>query len=174
MNKIKHVLYATDQSQCALEAYEYAVSIAEQYSAELTLLNVIQEAPDLSIFDIDMGRSSSEKKWLQARREYIRKARDEYIANVKAEYGKTCADANDIIVETGIPSRMILLIAREKGCDFIVMGMRGKGKSLNDALMGDTIRHVLHQARVPVMVVPPCERKEPSGKESSTVVSLQR
>ena len=176
MNRIKHILYATDRSQCALEAYEYAVSLAEQYSAKLTLLNVIQEAPDLSIFDIDMGRSSSEKKWLEARREYIQKARDEYIENVKAEYGKTCADANDIIVETGIPSKMILLIAREKNCDFIVMGVRGKGKTLNDALMGDTIRRVLHQARMPVLVVPPCDEKTASEEKDSgsKVVTLQR
>lgn len=175
MTTIQHILYATDQSQCALEAYEYAVSIARQYRARLTLLTVIQEAPDLSIYDINMGRSSSEKKWLEARREYIQKTRDEYIENIKAEYEKTCAGADEIIVETGIPSKIILLIADEKKCDFIVIGMRGKGKTLNDALMGDTVRRVLHQARQPVLVVPPHEEAvEESAESRSNVVALDK
>jgi nucleotide-binding universal stress UspA family protein len=172
MTEIKHVLYATDQSQCALDAYEYAVSIASLHGAKLTLLNVIQEAPDLSIFDIDMGRSSSEKKWLEVRREYIQKTRDDYIDDIKSEYGKKCVGADEIIVETGIPSKMILLIAQEKNCDFIVMGVRGKGKTLNDALMGDTVRRVLHHASQPVLVVPPHEEAMNKSKESKS--SLKR
>jgi nucleotide-binding universal stress UspA family protein len=114
MSKIKHVLFATDQSPCALEAYEYALSFAEQQGAKLTILSVIQESPDLSIFDIDMGRSSSEKKWLEGRREYIQNAKDNFIDNIKTEYRKKYAKADDVIVEMGIPSKMILLIAREK------------------------------------------------------------
>ncbi len=172
MNTIQHILYATDQSKCALQAYEYAVSLARQYGAKLTLLNVIQEAPDLSVFDINMGRSSSEKKWLEARREYIQKTRNQYIENIKAEYGEKCADANEIIVETGIPSKIILLIAEEKNCDFIVMGVAGKGKTLNDALMGDTVRRVLHQARQPVLVVPPHEVAINASKVSN--INLKR
>ncbi|MGB5261823.1 MAG: universal stress protein [Gammaproteobacteria bacterium] len=175
MTTIQHILYATDQSKCAQEAYAYAVSIAKAYGAKLTLLNVIQEGPDLSVFDINMGRSSSEKKWLEARREYIQKTRDEYIENIKAEYGKKCADANEIIVEMGMPSTIILLIAKEKNCDFIVMGVRGKGKTLNDALMGDTVRRVLHQAKQPVLIVPPHEEAiEESIESKSNVVALDK
>ena len=174
MIKIKHVLFATDQSPCAQEAYEYAISFAELHGAKLTLLNVIQEAPDLSVFDINMGRSSSEKKWLEARREYIQNARDSYIEDIKTEYKKKYPMADDIIVEMGIPSKMILLIAEEKDCDFIVMGIRGKGKTLNDALMGDTVRRVLHQAKQPVLVVPPCQEAKHKGKDSVTnVVKLE-
>jgi nucleotide-binding universal stress UspA family protein len=174
MIKIKHVLFATDQSPCALEAYEYALSFAEQQGANLTILSVIQESPDLSIFDIDMGRSSSEKKWLEGRREYIQNAKDNFIDNIKTEYRKKYAKADDVIVEMGIPSKMILLIAREKKCDFIVMGMCGKGKSLHGALMGDTVRHVLHQAKQPVLVVPPCEEaKQGRRKDDSNVVALE-
>jgi len=174
MIKIKHLLFATDQSPCALQAYQYAVSFAALHAAKLTLLTVIQEAPDLSIFDINMGRSSSEKKWLEAKREYIQNARDSYINSVKTDYKNNYAEADEIIVEMGIPSKMILLIAGEKGCDFIVMGFSGKGKTLNDALMGDTVRRVLHQARLPVLVVPPCEQANSSHKMSnSNVVMLE-
>ena len=55
MNMIKHVLFATDHSEDSLEAYQYALSIAGQYGATLTLLHVIADAADLSVFDINMG-----------------------------------------------------------------------------------------------------------------------
>ena len=70
---------------------------------------------------------------------------------------------------------MILLIAKEKNCDFIVMGMKGKGKTLNDALLGDTVRRVLHQARQPVLVIPPHEGAVTGATEGrNNVVALDK
>ena len=155
MNMIKHVLFATDDSEDALEAYQYALSIAGQYDARLTLLHVIAETSDLSVFDINMGRSTSERKWLEAKREYLQSIREDYTKRIKDEYGKEYANTDEIIVETGIPSKIIVLVAEDKNCDFIVMGMRGKGRTLGDALMGDTVRRVLHRSKLPVLVVQP-------------------
>ena len=155
MNMIKHVLFATDDSEDALEAYQYALSIAGQYDSRLTLLHVIAETSDLSVFDINMGRSTSERKWLEAKREYLQSIREDYTKRIKDEYGKEYANTDEIIVETGIPSKIIVLVAEDKNCDFIVMGMRGKGRTLGDALMGDTVRRVLHRSKLPVLVVQP-------------------
>jgi len=158
---IKHVLFATDDSEDALEAYQYALSIAGQYDARLTLLHVIVDTTDLSVFDINMGRSTSERKWLEAKREYLQSTRQDYTKRIKDEYGKEYANTDEIIVEIGIPSKIILLVAENKNCDFIVMGMRGKGRTLGDALMGDTVRRVLHRSKLPVLVVQPSgESKE--------------
>jgi len=43
--KIENILYATDLSKSAQHAFSYAVSLASQYRAKLTLLNVIPEEP---------------------------------------------------------------------------------------------------------------------------------
>jgi len=160
MHMIKHVLFATDNSEDALEAYQYALSIAGQYQARLTLLHVIADAADLSVFDISMGRSTSERKWLEAKREYLQKSREDYSKSIIDEYGKEYASTDEIVVEIGIPSKIILLVAENKHCDFIVMGMRGKGRTLGDALMGNTVRQVLHHSKLPVLVV------QPSGETS--------
>jgi nucleotide-binding universal stress UspA family protein len=40
------------------------------------------------------------------------------------------------------------------------MGMRGKGRTLGDALMGNTVRQVLHRSKVPVLVVQPSEKEK--------------
>jgi len=121
----------------------------------LTLLHVIAETSDLSVFDINMGRSTSERKWLEAKREYLQSIREDYTKRIKDEYGKEYANTDEIIVEIGVPSKIILLVAENKNCDFIVMGMRGKGRTLGDALMGDTVRRVLHRSKLPVLVVQP-------------------
>ena len=155
MNMIKHVLFATDDSEDALEAYQYALSLAEHYSARLTLLHVVHESGDLSVFDINMGRSTSERVWLEARREYLQSTRDAYCKKIREEYGKEYAGADEVVVELGIPAKIILLVAEDKNCDFIVMGMRGKGRTLGDAILGDTVRRVLHRSKVPVLVVRP-------------------
>ncbi|MGB5606220.1 MAG: universal stress protein, partial [Gammaproteobacteria bacterium] len=65
--------------------------------------------------------------------------------------------------------------AKEKNSDFIVIGMRGRGRTLNETLMGDTARHVLHNAKVPVLVVPPCDDKKLNKEKQgdSKVVSLK-
>ena len=159
MINIKHILYATDNSKNARDAYEYASSIAHQYDAKLTLLHVIQDAFDLSVFDINMGRSSSERKWLESRNEYLEKRRQEITETVEAEYSSEGICADHIIIEEGIPASVILHMADEKKCDFIVMGMTGRGRTLEEAIMGDTVRRVLHRSKLPVLVVEPIEQK---------------
>lgn len=166
MVEIKHILYATDHSQNAREAYLYARSIASKYDAKLTMLHVIQESTDLSVFDINMGRTSSEKKWLEMRREYLEETLKEAVREVEEECSKQDINADKILVEKGVPSKMILLVAEENGCDFIVMGMKGRGGTLENAIMGDTLRRVLHNSRLPVLVVEPFSEKKQKAKKS--------
>jgi len=151
---IKHVLYATDHSENAQFAFAYAASIADRYGAKLTLLHVMPEFPDSSIFDMNIERSVSAKKWLTIKKEYLQSAKEELISKTRADFGRDVNDNYDIVVETGSPSQMIMLVAAERQCDFIVMGLKGKG-TLTDPLMGDTVRRVLHQSKQPVLVVQP-------------------
>lgn len=157
---IKHVLYATDHSENAQVAFAYAASIADRYGAKLTLLHVMPGLPDSTIFDVNMERSVSAKKWLMIKKEYLQSARQEIINKTKSEFGLGITDNYDIVVETGTPSQMILLVAKERNCDFIVMGLKGK-TTYKDPLMGDTVRRVLHRSKLPVLVV------HPPGAEAS-------
>jgi nucleotide-binding universal stress UspA family protein len=155
MNMIKNVLFATDDSEDALEAYQYAMSIAGQYDARLTLLHVIAETSDLSVIDINMGRSTGERKWLEAERGYLQGIREDYSKRVKDEYGKEYANTDETIVEIGVPPKNILPGAENKNCDFIVMGMRERCRTPGDALVGDTVSREQHRSKLPVLVVQP-------------------
>jgi nucleotide-binding universal stress UspA family protein len=153
--QVKHLLYATDHSENAQVAFAYAANIAEKFGAQLTLLHVMPGLPDSTTFDVNMERSVSAKKWMTIKKEYLQSAKEEIINRTKLEFGLEEDNIYDIVVETGSPAKMILLVAAERKCDFIVMGLKGKGTL--DSLMGDTVRRVLHQSKQPVLVVQPPE-----------------
>ena len=54
-------------------------------------------------------------------------------------------------MEIGNPVKMILHVAKERKCDLIVMGSKGRG-TLDDAMMGNTVTGVLRRAKIPVLV----------------------
>jgi nucleotide-binding universal stress UspA family protein len=150
---IKHILYTTDFSENARYAFAYATCIANQFSAKLTLLHVVQEhLLDLLIFDVGAERSSSVPKRLSIEKEHFQKAKETVIEKAKTEYGWAGVDSHDILVEKGNPVQLILRVSEERNCDFIVMGIKGRGV-LEDSVMGDTVRRVLRRSKNPVLVV---------------------
>lgn len=150
---IKHVLYTTDFSENARYAFAYAERIAKKFDAKLTFLHVIrEELADLLIFDVGADRSGGMPKRLSIEKEQLKEAKRVLLDKAKTEYcWKTC-DPNNIVVERGNPVKVILQVAKERNCDFIVMGIKGRG-SLEDALMGDTVRQVLRRSEQPVLVL---------------------
>jgi nucleotide-binding universal stress UspA family protein len=151
---IKHLLYTTDFSENAQIAFAYAERIANQFQAKLTLLHVIrEELLDLLIFDVGVDRSGSVPKRLSIEKEHLQRAKEAFKRKAKSDYGWEAIDSDDIVVEKGNPVKMILRVAEERNCDFIVMGIKGRG-SLEDAMMGDTVRRVLRRSKRPVLVLP--------------------
>jgi nucleotide-binding universal stress UspA family protein len=63
-----------------------------------------------------------------------------------------------VSVRVGAPAREILAQAEDSNADVIVMGMRGLGGPQR-LILGSTSQHVLERARVPVLVVPPPDRR---------------
>lgn len=148
-----HILYATDFSENANHACSYAKSLSDQYDAEITLLHVIKdELPSLLIFDVGMDRTSKEaSNRFTKQKELFEEQKSELISKIRAEYGDETGVKN-IIVERGHPVKIIVNVAEKHNCDLIVMGMKGRS-SLEDILMGDTVRHVITSSKIPVLVV---------------------
>jgi len=63
-----------------------------------------------------------------------------------------------VAVRVGNAAREILTQAEESNADVIVMGMRGLGGA-QKFLLGSTSQHVLERAAIPVLVVPPPDRR---------------
>jgi nucleotide-binding universal stress UspA family protein len=106
--RFHHVLFATDFSKESLAAAPYALSMAQENEARLTLLHVMKqpEALDKTVED----RISSAMFRLRG------------IVPASAE--DWCRP--DAVVRFGTPADQILNVARETDADLIVLGVRGR------------------------------------------------
>lgn len=155
--QIKNILYATDLSENARYAYNYAASLAQQYEARITILHVI-EKPTAETF-LQIQGYVGEDRWTQLQDE----KQSEFIDKIKGRLSDFCDEisgdvdactfqVDKIIVKVGIAADEILHQAELNDADVIVMGTRGFGM-FKDALMGGTARRVVRRSSVPVMVI---------------------
>lgn len=165
---INNILYSTDLSENARYAFAYAVSLANAYKANLILLHVLSEVPDIIDKSL-IGGYLGEAKWESIKKEHLQEAKDaligkrrdralisgildEFSAKAKADLGEHAIPSDEVIVKRGNPVEVILETANEKNCDLIVMGTHGRG-TFTDAMMGSTARRVVRRSQIPVMVV---------------------
>lgn len=164
--KINRILYATDLSQSARYAFAYALSMANAHDAELVILHVISEVPDM---DQKVIGYISREQWeeikqrnLQEVRESlvgkkrdrvaIREVLDQFYENAMESRGNTAAKSDEILVVRGNAVEEIVKQSKARNCDMIVMGSHGHG-TLADAMMGSTSRRVVRRSSIPVLVV---------------------
>jgi len=156
--KISHILFATDLSENANRAFDYAVSLAESYIADITVMHILEKIPPntdpilvtfLGYRDVDELRENSEASLI----ERIKTTIEEFCAQT-AEQIPTCPlMLRAVIVETGKPAERILYHAGTGNYDILVMGNRGLGL-LQATLTGSISRKVLQDSTIPVLVVP--------------------
>ena len=142
MFEYKNILVAVDYTSEASQVLQHAGSLAQRYSAELTLLHVIELMPVVggveSFSYVDMYADQPE---LMERAEGdLRKlAVAENMPEVKLK------------VITGVPKVEITAYAKDNDIDLIVVGSHGRhGISL---LLGSTANAVLHHANCDVLAV---------------------
>ena len=155
--KIENILYATDLSENARFAYNYAASIGQQCGARITILHVI-EALSAQTF-LQIQSYVGKEKWKQLQEE----KQADFISTIKGRLSHFCDEISNevdactfqvdkIIVKEGIATDEILHQAELSDADLIVMGTRGLGM-FKEALMGGTARRVVRRSTIPVMVV---------------------
>jgi len=142
MVQLKRILVPTDFSESAHHALRYAISLAQEFHAEIGLLHVVEDmavgyASDL--FPVPMAEVFQEVS------AYARKE----LAALAAEVRSRGVEAREHVVQ-GKPSAEIVRIAREDAVDMIIMGTHGRGV-LDHALFGSTTERVVRKAPCPVL-----------------------
>jgi nucleotide-binding universal stress UspA family protein len=72
--------------------------------------------------------------------------------------GATPAPAYTVMTQAGAPAREIVNVAERHGCDLIVIGYRGAGRT-SRLLFGSTTEGVMRTTAVPVVAIPPARRR---------------
>ena len=155
--EIKNILYATDLSQNARFAFGYAASLANRYTAQITILHVLEELSPTTMLLI--GDIVGEKRWSSLRSEKeqeviasLQKRLEDFTATVCRETPQCPFTVGQVIVETGHPVGRIIATAEKIDADIIVMGSHGQGM-LEQVVIGSTSRRVLRRCKKPVLVV---------------------
>lgn len=155
--QIKKILYATDLSDNAKHAFNYAAILANKLDAKITIIHVIDEiSTHSSSILVDL---LGKEKWLAMKKEkeqdfkkIVQNRLEEFCDEVSEELQACPFIVEKSILKQGNPASVII-DESEKGYDAVVMGTHGHG-ILAGALMGNIARRVVRNCQIPVMVVP--------------------
>jgi nucleotide-binding universal stress UspA family protein len=134
--KIKEVLYATDLTPSSEGASQYAVSLAQESRARLTILNVLLEPTVVELVKSERLVSSA----MQRMQELV-------APEVELWRQPNC------IVEFGDPAEKILDMAGGYKADIIVLGIRRHSVGAATHLLQPTAHRVIAGAICPVLTV---------------------
>jgi nucleotide-binding universal stress UspA family protein len=143
--QFKRILCAIDFSESSLSALAYALNLAEEADAHLTLLHVIEMPPELREnplapdFDIDRIHAAAEA---EARRR---------LQDLIPDQARNYATVDTAVVEGGA-YRRVLQRAAEEQADLIVLGVHGRS-AIDRLVFGSTTHHVIRAATCPVLIV---------------------
>jgi len=140
--RLKRILVPIDFSDCSKKALQYAIPLAKQHQAALSLLYVVPSVHaageyarfDYASFEAEL-RASGEK-------ELATLAADEVRGEVPA----------DRVVRTGSPAAEIIEAAKRVSADLIVISMHGR-TGLKHVFLGSVSENVVRHAPCPVLVV---------------------
>lgn len=139
----KRVLCPVDFSDSSLAALRFALSIAEEADASLTILHVFDWPPDddllIERFEVPTFRLLVEDE-----------ARGRLEALITDEVRAWCKPSTK--VGYGKPYREILQTAENEATDLIVIGVRGRNP-LDLAVFGSTTNQVVRRASCPVLTL---------------------
>jgi nucleotide-binding universal stress UspA family protein len=138
------ILCPVDFSPTSMKALDYALSIAQEAKASLTLLHVVEWSPDDEVREHRHFNVPEYRLYLEE------EARDMLRYAVPKEARLWCEPRE--IVAIGKPREEIQRVARETGAHLIVMGVQGRG-AVDLMLFGSTTHHVIREAHCPVLTI---------------------
>lgn len=143
--QFRRILCPVDFSEASIAALEYAISLAEESDARLTVAHVLEVPPELREhamaggIDVDAIRAAAEADRLRRLRELIPDA------------ARTFCDVETAVRE-GAAYREVLRMAADRQADLIVMGVQGRG-ALDLMVFGSNTARVARGSTCPVLVV---------------------
>jgi nucleotide-binding universal stress UspA family protein len=140
---MRRILCPVDFSECSVMAFEYAVSLADRFGAELHVQHTIElwsdpvNVPPTSVFD-------------ERRRLLLQEGEARLDRFIQAQSHRSVQHKR--YVKVGLAADHILETAKEQAIDRIVMGTHGR-RGLDRLMLGSVTERVLHHAPCPVLVV---------------------
>jgi nucleotide-binding universal stress UspA family protein len=135
---MKQILFATDFSPESLSGLPYAISLAQEHEARLTILHVIGEP--------EVGELVHAEDYVESKLRELREL-------VPSDAKPWCEP--NARVEKGPAAEKILEVAKAEGADLIVLGIRGAAGHVGATthLSRSTAHQIVTQAECPVLTI---------------------
>ncbi len=145
---IAKILVGFDGTKCAEKALEFGLDLAEKYSAEVLILNVL-ELPAYGNPDDPLAMPAGMAGLIRD----LRKSHESVLANGLDKAAKTKPNVKVATeLREGDPSAQIVVAAQEGGFDVIVVGHGGESR-IRELFLGGTSERVAHTSRCAVLIV---------------------
>ncbi len=144
MKPFEKILTAIDFSESSDFAFEYALTLATQFQAELTVMHVINEPVDLRGFYVP------HISFEQLEKEIEEGAEKMMVKFCQTKLGDFTRYKTAIV--TGIPYEEIIRKAEETGASLIVLGTHGR-TGIDHLIFGSTAERVVRSAACPVLTI---------------------
>jgi len=146
--KIRQILVPVDFSECSKKALRYAVALAREHEAAVTLMHAVPT--DYALGEYGGINYATLEKELTA-------SADRQLAALLVDEVRG-AVASDTLVRTGSPAATIAAVAKQLPADIVVIATHGR-TGLRHFLLGSVAEHVVRSAPCPVLVVRERERE---------------
>jgi nucleotide-binding universal stress UspA family protein len=165
--QIRKILFTTDLSKQTRHAFNYALSLANQYGASITILYVMEDVSPTQ--SANLQGFIGEDRWEELRQSHeqearqiligkkregviIREALGEMFAAAQKHFSERNLRSDEIVVTQGDAVDCILQESEARQVDLIVMGYHPRGR-LEEAIVGSVSRSVLRRAKAPVLLI---------------------
>ena len=147
---ISKVLVAVDGSENSDRALDFALDLAEKFSASVTVLNV-SESPAMGAVPMEPTTISGESMVVFAKD--LQKFHEEILSKAVA-HAKMVKPGVAVSSELreGDPALETVAAAKDGGFDVVVVGHRGLGR-VREMFLGNISEKVAHLAPCPVVIV---------------------
>lgn len=151
MKPIRHLLFPTDFSEAAQDAFISALYLAIKLQAKITVIHVIY--PEYEPMDLPVLSAKATEEKL----EVAKKVMESLLETARAQVLKTIKEDEwpevEKRFEIGVPAPTVIEVAKDCGCDLIIMGTRKKHSTLEQWL-GTVTAEVVQKAPCHVLVLP--------------------
>ncbi|MDI6890655.1 MAG: universal stress protein [Thermodesulfovibrionales bacterium] len=146
---ISKILVATDGSETAWKSIEYAVALAKQTGATITLLSVIDKG---FFVTRSIPSVATPTHLIEPIEDYLRQVAEAHIEEAEKLCKKKGVQSKKVI-RSGHPVEEIIKEAEESKVDLIVMGSHGRS-AIKAAFLGSVTFGTIHKdTKIPLLIV---------------------
>lgn len=147
MSGYKHILIATDGSECSSKGVDAGLNLARQLGAKVTMITISEP-----VHHIEIGRLLQNQQAMDNFNVQRRKAAEIVLSDAQATAAAAGVECQTLYIENVVPATAILNESKARYCDLIVMTSHGR-KGFERFVLGSQTSRVVQSSEISVLVV---------------------